>query len=164
MKTKKILSAYTVAALCSDMTDVKFGIDEIREAIAYCNKHNKPVPSYFYSRLHKLEGKMRKLGGIVEMPGIEFKGSDGTWWYEHDHDNGVYRVHTLYGETICQLLPLSGEAEDPARVSANFQAIAAVPQMLSLLQELYVQLETHRPRFYKREYYLRLRKLFDSIQ
>lgn len=165
MKPKKILSTYTIAAYCSDTTDVQSGIDEIREVITYCNNHNKPVPSYFYSRLHKLEGKMRKLGGTVEtLPGTEFKRSSGAWWWEHDHGNDVYRVHTLSGETICQLPHLMDETADPARVSANFKAIAAVPEMWNLLRELYEQLETHRPRFYKREHYLRLRQLFDNMQ
>ena len=62
MKQKrKILSAYTVARYCCDITDVEFGIDEIQEQIEARNRANKKIPLYFYSRLSKLEGKLNKL-------------------------------------------------------------------------------------------------------
>jgi hypothetical protein len=58
---KKILSIYTIARYCSDITDVTFGIDEIREKIIESYRTNKKCPSYFYIRLSRLEEKLTKL-------------------------------------------------------------------------------------------------------
>ena len=58
---RKILSAYTVARYCSDITDVTYGIEEIQEKIRERYGTNKKIPLYFYSRLSKLKDKLNKL-------------------------------------------------------------------------------------------------------
>jgi hypothetical protein len=58
---RKILSAYTVAQYCTDITDLTYGIEEIREKISQRNRANKRTPHYFYTRLSKLKEKLNKL-------------------------------------------------------------------------------------------------------
>ena len=60
-RSKKILSAYTVARYCSDITDVTYGIEEIQEKIIEIYRANKRPPYYFYTRLSKLKEKLNKL-------------------------------------------------------------------------------------------------------
>lgn len=55
------LSAYTEAKNCTDITDLKGGIEDIENAIAICKSQNKKIPSYFYVRLSKLERKLIKF-------------------------------------------------------------------------------------------------------
>ena len=51
------LSAYTIAKNCSDITDVKDGMTEIRE---YLDRTKKPCNTA-YIRLYKLSEKLKKL-------------------------------------------------------------------------------------------------------
>ena len=62
------LSAYTIAANCTDISDIQSGIDEINEVIQHRFKQNKKVPSYFYIRLKKLETKLKKKQAIGSFP------------------------------------------------------------------------------------------------
>lgn len=57
-KMKK-LSAYTVASNCTDLTDIRDGIAEIHEAMKACVESGKHIPSFYVSRLAKLETKKR---------------------------------------------------------------------------------------------------------
>ena len=57
----KKLSAYTVASNCTDLTDIRDGIAEIHEAMKTCVESGKHIPSFYVSRLAKLETKKRKL-------------------------------------------------------------------------------------------------------
>ena len=59
-KMKK-LSAYTVASNCTDLTDIRDGIAEIHEAMKTCVESGKHIPSFYVSRLAKLETKKKKL-------------------------------------------------------------------------------------------------------
>ena len=52
MKTK--LSPYTIASNCTDLTDIRDGINEIHEEMKRLVSEGKNVPSFFYSRLSKL--------------------------------------------------------------------------------------------------------------
>lgn len=52
------LSAYTIAANCTDTTDLQSGIDEINEAIKLRTKQGQKIPSYYFCRLKKLEKKL----------------------------------------------------------------------------------------------------------
>lgn len=54
------LSAYTIADNCTDTTDLQDGINEIHFAIKELQTRGKKAPSYFYSRLQKLENKLKK--------------------------------------------------------------------------------------------------------
>ena len=58
--TKK-LSAYTIAANCSDLSDVNAGIDELRKYFYACENANKK-PTYTalirYSKLHMKKDKL----------------------------------------------------------------------------------------------------------
>jgi hypothetical protein len=56
-KTGKLLSAYTIARYCSDMDDVKFGMDEIWEKFWERRSAGKSAPVYFFTRLAKLNEK-----------------------------------------------------------------------------------------------------------
>lgn len=56
-----MLSPYTIAANCTDITDLQGGIDDIKEAIRTYERLGKPIPHYFYSRLNKLMAKLNKL-------------------------------------------------------------------------------------------------------
>ena len=57
----KTLSAYTHAINCTDITDLQYGIHEIREAIKERMRKDIKVP-YFYSvRLKKLEAKLLQM-------------------------------------------------------------------------------------------------------
>lgn len=55
------LSAYTIAANCSDKSDCQAGIDEIRDQIRFRELKGKSVPGYFYLRLGSLKDKLNKL-------------------------------------------------------------------------------------------------------
>ncbi len=50
----KKLSAYTIASNCSDMQDLKDGIQEIQERISQRLSYNIKIPAYYYYRLDKL--------------------------------------------------------------------------------------------------------------
>lgn len=59
MKTK--LSPYTIASNCTDLTDIRDGINEIHEEMKRLVSEGKNVPSFFYSRLSKLQAKRKKF-------------------------------------------------------------------------------------------------------
>ena len=59
MKTK--LSPYTIASNCTDLTDIRDGINEIHEEMKRLVSEGKNVPSFFYSRLSKLLAKRKKF-------------------------------------------------------------------------------------------------------
>ena len=61
----KLLSAYTIARNCTDIVDVTYGIDEIREKISQRNRVGKPIPRYFYNRLTKLQNKLKKFNRLT---------------------------------------------------------------------------------------------------
>lgn len=54
------LSSYTIATNCTDITDLKDAIEEIKDAVQIYTQQGKKVPSYFFVRLHKLEDKLKK--------------------------------------------------------------------------------------------------------
>lgn len=54
------LSNYTIAANCTDITDLKDAIEELKDAIQFYTHQGKKAPSYFFVRLHKLEDKLKK--------------------------------------------------------------------------------------------------------
>ena len=58
----KKLSAYTVASNCTDLTDIRDGIAEIHEAMKACVESGKRIPSFYVSRLAKLETKKEDTG------------------------------------------------------------------------------------------------------
>lgn len=58
------LSAYTIAANCTDIIDLQSGIDETNEAIQICIKENRKIPSHYFARLKKLETKLNKKQAI----------------------------------------------------------------------------------------------------
>lgn len=59
MKTK--LSPYTIASNCTDLTDIRDGINEIQEEMKRLVSEGTNVPSFFYSRLSKLQTKRKKI-------------------------------------------------------------------------------------------------------
>ena len=59
MKTE--LSPYTIASNCTDLTDIRDGINEIQDEIKRLVSEGKNVPSFFYSRLSKLQTKSKKI-------------------------------------------------------------------------------------------------------
>lgn len=59
MKTK--LSPYTIASNCTDLTDIRDGINEIQDEMKKLVSESKDVPSFFYSRLAKLQTKRIKF-------------------------------------------------------------------------------------------------------
>lgn len=59
MKTE--LSPYTIASNCTDLTDIRDGINEIQEEMKRLVSEGKNVPSFFYSRLSKLQAKRKKF-------------------------------------------------------------------------------------------------------
>lgn len=59
MKIK--LSPYTIASNCTDLTDIRDGINEIHEEMKRLVSVGKNVPSFFYSRLSKLQAKRKKF-------------------------------------------------------------------------------------------------------
>ena len=59
MKTK--LSPYTIASNCTDLTDIRDGINEIQNEIKRLVSEGENVPSFFYSRLSKLQTKRKKF-------------------------------------------------------------------------------------------------------
>ena len=61
----KLLSAYTIARNCTDITDVTYGIDEIQEKISQRNRADKPIPRYFYNRLSKLQNKLNTFNRLT---------------------------------------------------------------------------------------------------
>lgn len=58
MKTE--LSPYTIASNCTDLNDIRDGINEIQDEIKRLVSEGKNVPSFFYSRLSKLQTKSKK--------------------------------------------------------------------------------------------------------
>ena len=58
MKTK--LSPYTIASNCTDLIDIRDGINEIQDEIKRLVSEGENVPSFFYSRLSKLKTKRKK--------------------------------------------------------------------------------------------------------
>lgn len=59
MKTK--LSPYTIASNCTDLTDIRDGINEIQGEMKRLVSEGTNVPSFFYSRLSKLQTKRKKI-------------------------------------------------------------------------------------------------------
>lgn len=59
MKTR--LSPYTIASNCTDLTDIRDGINEIQDEMKRLISEGKDVPSFFYSRLSKLQAKRKKI-------------------------------------------------------------------------------------------------------
>lgn len=59
MKTK--LSPYTIASNCTDLTDIRDGINEIQKEMKRFVSEGKNVPSFFYSRLSKFQTKRKKI-------------------------------------------------------------------------------------------------------
>lgn len=59
MKTK--LSPYTIASNCTDLTDIRDGINEIQDEMKRLVSEGKDVPQFFYSRLSKLQTKRKKF-------------------------------------------------------------------------------------------------------
>ena len=59
MKIK--LSPYTIASNCTDLTDIRDGINEIHEEMKRLVSEGKNVPSFFYSRLSKLQANRKKF-------------------------------------------------------------------------------------------------------
>lgn len=57
---KQKLSPYTIASNCTDLTDIRDGINEILDEIKRLVSENKDVPNFFYSRLSKLQAKRMK--------------------------------------------------------------------------------------------------------
>lgn len=55
------LSAYTIAANCSDLSDVNAGIEEIQKYFSDCEKESKKPTDRAYIRLAKLATKRDKL-------------------------------------------------------------------------------------------------------
>ncbi len=58
---KTTLSPYTIASNCTDLTDICDGINEIQEEMKRLVSEGKNVPSFFYSRLAKLQTKRKKF-------------------------------------------------------------------------------------------------------
>ena len=58
MKTK--LSPYTIASNCTDLTDIRDGINEIQDEMKRLVSEGKDIPSFFYSRILKLQSKRKK--------------------------------------------------------------------------------------------------------
>ena len=59
MKIK--LSPYTIASNCTDLTDIRDCINEIQDEMKRLVSEGKNVPSFFYSRLSKLQAKRKKI-------------------------------------------------------------------------------------------------------
>lgn len=59
MKTR--LSPYTIASNCTDLTDIRDGINEIQDEMKRLVSEGKNIPSFFYSRLSKLQAKRKKF-------------------------------------------------------------------------------------------------------
>lgn len=57
----KLLSAYTIASNCTDLTDIECGIEEIEDKLQSYFSSDKKAPYYFYVRLKKLREKRDKL-------------------------------------------------------------------------------------------------------
>ena len=57
----KTLSAYTHAINCTDITDLQYGIHEIREAIKERVQKDIRVPCFYSVRLKKLEAKLLQM-------------------------------------------------------------------------------------------------------
>ena len=55
------LSPYTIASNCTDFTDICDGINEIQDEMKRLVSEGKNVPSFFYSRLSKLQTKRKKI-------------------------------------------------------------------------------------------------------
>lgn len=55
------LSAYTIAANCSDLSDVNAGMDELKKYFADCEKENKKPTDTAYIRFSKLAIKRDKF-------------------------------------------------------------------------------------------------------
>lgn len=58
MKTE--LSPYIIASNCTNLTDIRDGINEIQDEMKRLVSEGKNVPSFFYSRLSKLQAKRKK--------------------------------------------------------------------------------------------------------
>lgn len=56
-----MLSEYTKVENCTDVADLQGGIQDIQDAIALYKQTGKKIPDYFYSRLSKLENKLKVL-------------------------------------------------------------------------------------------------------
>ena len=61
MTNFKKLSAYTIAANCTDMADIQAGKSELRQYSNDCEKENKMPVSSYYTRWYKLIEKETML-------------------------------------------------------------------------------------------------------
>jgi hypothetical protein len=59
----KKLSEYTKAVNCTDLTDLRYGVDEISEAIECRKMLNMHVLDYYYIRLEKIMDRIDKFEG-----------------------------------------------------------------------------------------------------
>lgn len=57
----KPLSPYTIVSNCTDSTDLRDGINEIRDRVKCYEMMGKRVPSYFFLRLSKLINKLENI-------------------------------------------------------------------------------------------------------
>jgi hypothetical protein len=57
----KILSAYTHAKNCSNITGLQHGIQEIKDTVKERIQQDETIPHYFFVRLKKLEAKLLRM-------------------------------------------------------------------------------------------------------
>lgn len=57
---RKVRSPYTIASNCTDLTDIRDGINEIQDEMKRLVSEGKDIPSFFYSRILKLQSKRKK--------------------------------------------------------------------------------------------------------
>lgn len=55
------LSAYTIAANCTDLSDIQQGMKEISDYLDACNKHKVKAVASAYTRFASLSAKMETL-------------------------------------------------------------------------------------------------------
>lgn len=100
-----MLSEYTKVENCTDIADLQGGIQDIQDAIALCKQTGKKIPCYFYSRLSKLENKLKVLR-LRALPtfsvSIRFKVDMNT--LEKAVQHCIYYSEPITYEHICKVL------------------------------------------------------------
>lgn len=97
------LSAYTIADNCSDLNDIDFGIEEIREGIRRRDLMGLRIPLFYWNRLYKLKQKRLQMKETQSFNGVQEMGEFGLIYrqFERQAKKAIkYLMKVKQGEAV----------------------------------------------------------------
>lgn len=98
------LSTYTVAANCTDLTDIQSGIDDINAAMKRYGDKGSKVPYFYYNRLKKLNDKLAKLEQHIYLVNSGEYTSMHLFRYAKTKENAIKLAISLISESMGELI------------------------------------------------------------